>query len=134
MTEMNDKKRTWLRVFVALLILLPGAPYIVLALALVLRPFDLQRFLFVPGLLVHNAYFRLPALLFGKGLYPTEEFGFLPSAAGYIVAAVLYGIIAFGLSLAISAGISRLRNRETDGQPQSGGYSPPAARSSKPTP
>ena len=131
---MNDQKRTWLRVLVPLLIVLPGAPYVLLALALVLRPFGLQEFLFVPGLILHNAYFRLPALLFGKGLYPAEEFGFLPSAAGYVVAALLYGMIALGLSLAISKVIKRVKRRETDDQPQVGGYSPPAARSSKPTP
>ena len=131
---MNDQRRTWLRVFVVLLVLLPGAPYVLIAIALVLRPFGLQEYLFVPGLILHNTYFRLPAYLFGKGLYPAEEFGYLPATGGYLLAALLYGIIALGLSIAISAAIRRLKTGRTDGQPQGGGYSPPAARPSKPTP
>lgn len=113
---MNDRRKTWLRVFVPMLVLLPGAPYVLLVLALVLRPFDLQDVLFVPGFILHNAYFWLPALLFGSLLYPAEEFGYLPSAGGYVVAALLYGLIALGLSLLIATGIHRLRKKETDGQ------------------
>ena len=117
---MKDQKRTWFRVFIALLILLPGLPYLLIFLGLVLRPFGLQGNLFVPALILHNVYFTFPALLFGKGLYPAEEFGYLPSASGYAVAAVLYGLIALGLSFPISTGIHRLRIKRDEGQQTSG--------------
>jgi hypothetical protein len=117
---MNNQKRTWLNVFVTLLILLPGAPYVLLALALLLRPFDLQGILFVPGLLRHNAYYQLPSILFGKEVYPTEEFGFLPTTGGSVIAAVLYGIIALGLSVPISTVIRLLKTKGTEGQHATG--------------
>ena len=108
---MTDQKRLWLKVFIALLILIPGLPYVLLAIGLLLRPFDLQEFLFVPALWIHNAYYTLPALLFGKGLYPAESFGYLPETGGMIIAAVLYGIIAFVLAFPISAGIQKLKTK-----------------------
>ena len=108
---MTDQKRTWLKVYITLTVLIPGLPYALIPLVLLLRIFNLQMSLFVPALVIHNAYFSLPALLFGKGLYPAEEFGYLPSIGGYIVAALIYIIIAFGLSLPISAGIQKLKRK-----------------------
>jgi len=108
---MTDQKRLWLKVFAGLLILIPGLPYVLLALALVLRPFNLQEILFVPGLVIFNAYFTLPALIFGNGLYPSESFGYLPGPAGFILAAILYGIISFGMAFPISAGIQKLKSK-----------------------
>jgi len=113
---MNDQKRTWLKVFVALLILLPGLPYIMMLVILVLEPFDLSVYLFMPAIILHNCYFWLPALLFGDRLYPAEEFGYLPSVGGYVVAALLYGTVALGLSFPVSRWAQRLKTRKTRGR------------------
>lgn len=108
---MNDQKRLWLKVFIALLILIPGLPYVLLAIGLLLRPFDLQVLLFAPALIIHNVYYTLPALIFGNGLYPSESFGYLPETSGVIIAAVFYGCISFGLAFPISAGIRKLKTK-----------------------
>ena len=108
---MTNQKRLWLKAFIVLFILIPGLPYVLLALTLLLRPFNLQELLFMPAFLIHNAYYTLPALLFGKGLYPSESFGYMPESSGMIIAVVLYGIIAFGLAFPISAVIQKLKSK-----------------------
>lgn len=112
---MIDGKRTWLGVFVTLLVLLPGLPYVIMLFGIVLKLFNLSGILFVPALLLHNLYFSVPALLFGERFYPAEEFGYFPSATGYAVAAVLYGVLAFGLSFPVTIGIRRKKSKKTIG-------------------
>jgi hypothetical protein len=109
---MKARIKTWLLTFITLIVFLPGLPYCIMFIGLVLKPFGLSMFLFMPSLIIHNLYFALPALLFGKNLYPAEEFGYLPTKSGYVVAAALYAIIALLLSLPVSAALHNLQARE----------------------
>jgi hypothetical protein len=96
---MMDKRRTWLKAFIALFVLTAGLPYLMILLGLILMPFGLSGMLFVPALYIHNAYFMLPELIFGNTIYPSEEYGYLPGFAGYALATLLYGVIAFAMFL-----------------------------------
>ena len=115
---MTSKRETWLRVFIALFVLVAGLPYVMMLLGLVLMPFDLSGILFVPALLIHNAYFCLPELVFGSKLYPAESFGYLPGVAGYAIATLMYGATAFGLSFPVAAAIGKLKRGKTEANNQ----------------
>jgi hypothetical protein len=57
----------------------------------------------VVGLMVWNVYYALPGVLFGRRLFPVEEFGFIPEAEGIAVAALFYLLLgaAVGVLLAL---------------------------------
>jgi hypothetical protein len=108
-SRMNDRRKTWVKVFVALFVLIAGMPYVMMLFGLVLMPFDLSGVLFMPAIAIHNAYFFLPEHLFGSELYPAESFGYLPGITGYAIATLMYGTIAFGMSFPVAAVIRKLK-------------------------
>lgn len=87
--------RAWMPIFALLVLLLPGFPLFFMAFGL------LGAYGFLPAVMLHHLYYWLPAKIFGKTLYPVEEFGVIPTTAGYAVATVFYAAIALALSFPV---------------------------------
>ncbi len=81
--------------------LLPGFPLLLAFGAIVLTSAGLSHFVFVPALGLFNHYYRLPSWVFGRGLFPVEEFGVLPTPIGYAIAALFYAALAIVLSFPV---------------------------------
>lgn len=82
-----------LRLLLILLALLPGLPFVLIAMGMTVVGF-------IPALSLHNTYYSLPAMLFGANEFPVEEFGLIPTGKGYLLGGILYLVIAllfFGL-------------------------------------
>jgi hypothetical protein len=71
---------------------------------------------FVVGLLVWNVYYAVPGVLFGRRLFPVEEFGFIPEAAGIAVAALFYLL----LGALVGVLLAMRRRRRTAGTEAAG--------------
>ena len=98
--------RRWIKIGLPLFVVLPGFPLLLIILALI-SLIGFGPALFVIGLTLHNWYYAFPAAIFGKELFPSAEFGYLPTAGGYLLAGVLYTIIATVLLLIILRTIGR---------------------------
>ena len=109
---MTNYKRTWIKVFTTLFLLIPGLPYVLLALVYLFNRIGLQGLLITPWKIILHAYFALPALIFGKGLYPESSWGYGPGLGGLVVAAILYSLIAFGLAFPISRWLEHSRAKK----------------------
>ena len=92
----------------ALVLLLPGLPYVVFALLFLLNRIGLQGLLPISSLMaMFKAYFALPSRLCGHDL--------MRAGWGGIIAAVLfYGLVALGLAFPVSKWIARLRAKKTE--------------------
>jgi hypothetical protein len=110
-TKMNDRSqiRRWMMILAALFVLLPGFPILMIIVGCPLAIIGLDGIVFMVALRSHNLYYSLPAALFGKGLFPSEEFGYLPTSAGITVAAILYAMIALALSFPLCWMIGKLK-------------------------
>jgi len=106
---MTNRKRIWLKTLITLLVLIAGLPYVMIFLIRI----GLSVFLFVPAFIIHNLYFYLPELLFGDTLYPSESFGYFPTFDGYVIATLLYVVIAFGLSFPVATAIVKFKQKKT---------------------
>jgi hypothetical protein len=109
---LRDPKRVWRLCFLVLLVVLPGFPILGIGIAILFSLVGLGGLLFTPALILHNLYYKLPAVLFGDALYPVESFGYLPTAGGYAVAALLYAVIAFASSFALTALIRSIGDKQ----------------------
>ncbi len=105
---MTSYKRTWIQTFMALVLLLPGLPYVVFALLFLLSRIGLQGLLPTSSLMaMFKAYFALPSRLCGHDL--------MRAGWGGIIAAVLfYGLVALGLAFPVAKWIARLRAKKTE--------------------
>ena len=105
---MTSYKRTWIQVFIALVLLLPGLPFVLLALIFLLNRIGLQGLLpTAPLMAIYKAYFALPSQLCGHDL--------MRAGWGGIIAAVLfYGLVALGLAFPVSKWIVRLRAKKAE--------------------
>ena len=105
---MTSYKRTWIQVFIALLLLLPGLPYVLLALLLLLNRIGLQGLLpSAPLMAIYKAYFALPSKLCGHDLN-------YAGWGGIIAAVLFYGLLALGLAFPVSKWIARSRAKKTE--------------------
>ena len=109
----NVAWRTWVKVMALLFLLLPGFPLLLVACGRALRLLGYSHFVFVAAVVLHARYYELPAAIFGDSMYPVEEFGPLPTPAGYAVAAILYALVAFVISFPI-CWLIRLAMIDTD--------------------
>ena len=105
---MTAYKRIWIRVFVALVLLLPGLPYVLVALSYLMNRIGLQGLLPTsPLIAIFKAYFALPSRLCGHDL---NHAGW----GGIVAATAFYGLIALGLAFPVSKWIVRLRAKKAE--------------------
>lgn len=105
---MTTSKRIWIQTFIALLFLLPGLPFVLLALSYLMNRIGLQGLLTGSTLMaIVKAYFALPSLLCGHDLN-------YAGWGGIVVAALFYGLIALGLAFPVSKWIVRLRAKKAE--------------------
>ena len=109
---LNDQRRRWCKVVAVLLVLLPAFPLFLFCGSIAFSVVGVSHLVFLPALIAHNLYYRLPAMIFGESLFPAEEFGLIPTSAGYAVAAILYALIAIVLSFPV-CWLLKLREQET---------------------
>ena len=115
---MTAYKRIWIQVFIALVFLLPGLPFVLLVLSYLMNRIGLQGLLPISTLMiVFKAYFALPARLFGNGLYPETSWGFGGGLVGIIAAALFYGLFALGLAFPISKWLENRRGKKSKMSP-----------------
>lgn len=108
---MTTSKRIWIQTFIALLFLLPGLPFVLLALSYLLNRIGLQGLLPTSILLaILKAHFALPSRLCGHDL---NHAGW----GGIIAAALFYGLIALGLAFPISKWIENRRAKKPKKSP-----------------
>lgn len=105
---MTTSKRIWIQTFIALVLLLPGLPYALVALSYLMNRIGLQGLLPTSALMaIVKAYFAFSSLLCGRDL---NHAGW----GGIIAAALFYGLIALGLAFPISKWIVRLRAKKAE--------------------
>ena len=105
---MTSYKRTWIRVFMALVLLLPGLPFVLLALIYLLNRIGLQGLLpTAPLMAIYKAYFALPSQLCGHDLN-------YAGWGGIIAAFLFYGLVALGLAFPASKWIVRSRAKKAE--------------------
>ena len=105
---MTAYKRIWIQTFIALLLLLPGLPYVVFALYFLLNRIGLQGLLPTsPLIAIFKAYFALPSRLCGHDL---NHAGW----GGIVAATAFYGLIALGLAFPVSKWIVRLSAKKAE--------------------
>jgi hypothetical protein len=97
----KGQRQTRLIIVIVLFGLLPGFPLLLILSGVTFTVAGLSQHAFLPMLKAHNFYYSLPAAIFGQSLFPAEEFGLLPTFAGYVVAAILYALIAIALSFPV---------------------------------
>ena len=105
----KSAKRTWIKVMAVLCLLLPGFPLLLIGWCRGMRLLgdlgDLglpePPFGFFAVLWLHYYYYLLPTAMFGEPMFPVEEFGPIPTPAGYAVAAIFYAAVAFVISFPI---------------------------------
>ena len=98
---LKGASRTWVKVMAWLFLLLPGFPLLLLACGRVLTLMGYSHFAFSTAVVLHARYYQLPAAILGDSIYPAEEFGPLPTPAGYAFAAILYAVLAIVISFPI---------------------------------
>ena len=108
----NKQRRRLLWVVIVLIALLPGFPVLLALGAIACGVAGIGHLVFAPALLLFNLYYRLPVMIFGSSLFQSTEFGLRPTAGGYVVAAVLYGLITVVLFLPIYWLFSRNSRRD----------------------
>ncbi len=112
----KSARRTWIKVMTVLCLLLPGFPLLLIAGTEGMRllgSLGLPQFGFAAVLILHALYYLLPTAIFGEPLFPAEKFGPIPTPAGYAVAAIFYGALAFVISFPI-CWLIRRRTIHTD--------------------
>ena len=82
--------------------MLPGFPLLLFVSGMAFKVADLSHVAFLPMLMAHHYYYLVPATVFGSSLFPSEEFGLIPTSGGDAVGAAFYAIIAFALAFPIS--------------------------------
>lgn len=97
----NIAWRTWLKVMALLCLLLPGFPLLLIAWGEGQRLLGWSQSSFYGVLILGGLYYQLPTAIFGEPMFPVEEFGPIPTPAGYAVAAILYAVLAFVISFPI---------------------------------
>lgn len=108
---MTTSKRIWIRVFIALVLLLPGLPYVLVALSYLLNRIGLQGLLPTSILLaILKAHFALPSRLCGRDL---NHAGWV----GIVAATAFYGLIALGLAFPISKWMGNRRGKTSKKSP-----------------
>ena len=108
---MTAYKRIWIQTFIALLLLLPGLPFVLLALSYLLNRIGLQGLLPTsPLMAIFKAYFALPSKLCGHDL---NYAGWV----GIIAALLFYGLIALGLAFPVSKWLGNRRGKNTEKSP-----------------
>lgn len=92
----------------ALVLLLPGLPFVLLALIYLLNRIGLQGLLPTATLMaIYKAYFALPSKLCGHDLN-------YAGWGGIIAAVLFYGLVALGLAFPVSKWIARLRAKKAE--------------------
>lgn len=109
----KENRRIWLYVLLSLGVLFPGFPVLMILIGLPLSMIGLDGPVFKTALFMHNHYYALPAAVFSCGDFPSEEFGYLPTAVGYALAVELYAGIAAVLSIPIAWAICVYRQKKT---------------------
>lgn len=105
---MTSYKRIWIQTFIALLLLLPGLPFVLLALSYLLNRIGLQGLLpSSPLMAIFKAYFALPSRLCGHDLN-------YAGWGGIIAAFLFYGLFALGLAFPVSEWIAHLRAKKAE--------------------
>lgn len=105
---MTTSKRIWIQTFIALLLLLPGLPFVLLALSYLLNRIGLQGLLPTsPLMAIFKAYFALPSKLCGHDLN-------FAGWGGIIAAVLFYGLFALGLAFPVSKWIAHLRAKKAE--------------------
>ena len=105
---MTTSKRIWIQTFIALLLLLPGLPFVLLALSYLLNRIGLQGLLPTsPLMAILKAYFALPSKLCGHDLN-------FAGWGGIIAAVLFYGLFALGLAFPVSKWIGNRREKKTE--------------------
>ena len=112
----KQDRRTWAKALITMLVILPGFPILMIVVGLPLAMLGLSGPVFMTCLTLGNLYFSIPALVFGNRMFPSEEFGLMPTPGGYCAAALLYGAIALALSFPIAAAIGTSRHRRNEGE------------------
>lgn len=108
---MTTSKRIWIQTFIALVLLLPGLPYVLVALSYLMNRIGLQGLLPTSILLaILKAHFALPSRLCGHDLNRA-------GLGGIIAAALFYGLIALGLAFPISKWIENRRAKKPKKSP-----------------
>ena len=108
---MTAYKRIWIQVFIALVLLLPGLPFVLLALSYLMNRIGLQGLLTTPTLMaIFKAYFALPSKLCGHDLLHADW-------GGVIAALLFYGLIALGLAFPISKWLGNRRGKKSKKSP-----------------
>ena len=105
---MTTYKRIWIQTFITLLLLLPGLPFVLLALSYLLNRIGLQGLLPTsPLMAILKAYFALPSKLCGHDLN-------FAGWGGIIAAVLFYGLFALGLAFPVSKWIGNRREKKTE--------------------
>ncbi len=119
----KEDKRIWIKVLLALAVLLPGLPILMIIVVSPLAVLGLSTPLFMTAIMFGDLYYSLPAFLFGQGFFPSGEFGYMPTPRGFCFAFILYAFIALILSFPVSRMVraARDRRRRIDGEQCSGG-------------